>query len=484
MKKKWIIWGVAALAVALVVLAAFLIPRKSTPDNRIVINGVAYERNITNLDLSGKQNPDIQRLSVFRQLQMLDLRNTMITAKDYDMLQQALPKCRILWSIPLDGTYYDSDCTEIAVQNLSQEDIDILKYFTTLNKLDALGCDDYEQLIKAQEIYPDISVLYQVQLGQMQIQSDSTALTLEKADVQALLDVLGYLPKLKSVTLNGDLPDADSLKLLADSFPDLEFHWKTEAFDREIGTETVELDLSGIKMKTTDDVEAILGYMPYLQRVIMCECGISNEDMDALNNRYPDIRFVWTVYVGWHKVRTDATTFMPVKAKLMMPYGNQCDVLKYCVDMEAIDLGHCEITNCSFVAYMPNIKYLILALTNISDLSPLANREKLVYLELFTCPYLKDYTPLLTLKNLEDLNICYTWGDIEIIAQMTWLKNLWWSPGPQRWGQVKTRKDILSERLPNTYLELDTVSSTGDGWRELPNYYKQRDIFEMPYFYD
>jgi hypothetical protein len=224
--------------------------------------------------------------------------------------------------------------------------------------------------------------------------------------------------------------------------------------------------------------------MPSLQRVIMSDCGISNEDMDALNNRYPDIRFIWTVYVGWHKVRTDATTFMPVKARLVLPYGNQCDVLKYCTDMEAIDLGHCEITNCSFVAYMPKLKYLILGQTKISDLSPLANNESLVYLELFTCQYLRDYTPLLTLKNLEDLNICYTWGSIDVIKQMTWLKNLWWSPGPHRWQQVQYRKEILTEALPNTYMDLDCVSATGDGWRELPHYYEQRDIFEMPYFKD
>ena len=149
--------------------------------------------------------------------------------------------------------------------------------------------------------------------------------------------------------------------------------------------------------------------------------------------------------------------------------------------MVAIDLGHCEIYNCNFVAYMPKLKYLILALTNIYDLTPLANNESLVYLELFTCQNLRDYTPLLTLKNLEDLNISYTWGDIEVIAQMTWLKNLWWSPGAHRAAQVKQRTEILSERLPNTYLELDTASSTGEGWRELENYYAQRDLFEMPY---
>ncbi len=482
MKKKWIIWAAAAIIVALVVLAAFLIPRNTGSGDSVVIAGVSYNKDITSLDISGQRNPDVQKIMELKQLKELDVRNTLISIEDYEKLRAALPQCNIRWSVPVDGFYNDNDSTEVLVVKFSQQGIDALKYFPNLQKVDAINCEDYEYLAAAQKAYPDVNVWYKVPLGMAEIQSDCTGLKLKKVDVEALRNALQYLPNLKDVTFEGELPSGEELKKLTEDFPDVNFHWTTEALGRQIGTDTIELDLSGMKMKNTDEVEAALGYMPSLQRVIMSDCGISNEDMDALNNRYPDIRFIWTVYVGWHKVRTDATTFMPVKAKLALPYGNQCDVLKYCTDMVAIDLGHCDVYNCSFVAYMPNLKYLILAMTLISDLSPLANNESLIYLELFTCKNLRDYTPLLTLKNLEDLNICYTWGNIEIIAQMTWLKNLWWSPGPHRWGQVKTRKDILTERLPNTHLELDTDSSTGDGWRELPNYYAQRDLFEMPYF--
>jgi len=482
MKKKWIIWAAAVVVVALVVLAAFLIPFNTDKEDRIVIGGVSYEKNITSLDLSGQHNPDIEKIIEFKQLQQLDVRNTHITAEDYEKLRAALPQCNILWSVPVDGFYNDSENTEVVVIKLTQQGIDSLKYFPNLQKVDATNCDDYEYLAAAQRAYPDVDVRYKVPMGVVEIQSDCTGLKLKKVDLEALRNALQYLPKLKDVTFQEELPSAEELEKLVKDFPDVNFHWNTQVLGREVGTDTIELDLSGMKMKNTDELEAALGYMPSLQKVIMSDCGISNEAMDALNNRYPDIRFVWTVMVGWHKVRTDATTFMPVKAKLVLPYGNQCDVLKYCVDMVAIDLGHCEITNCSFVAYMPNLQYLILAQTKISDLTPLMYREKLVYLELFTCANIRDYSPLVTLKNLEDLNICYTWASIDPITQMTWLKNLWWSPGAHRWQQVQYRKEVLTQCLPNTYLELDTDSSTGDGWRELPNYYKQRDLFEMPYF--
>ena len=484
MKKKWILWAAAALIVALVVLAAFLIPKGKPADDRITLGDTTYDRNITSLDINGQRNPDVDKILEFKQLKELDIRNTLITIEDYERIHAALPECNIRWSVPVDGFYNDNDSTEVTAIKFTQNALDSLKYFPNLKKVDAFNCTEYEYLAAAQRAYPDVNVWYKVPLGMAEIQSDCSGLKLKQVDLEALRYALQYLPNLKDVTFDGELPSAEELEKLVDDFPEVNFHWETQALGRTIGTETVELDLSGMKMKNTDEVEAALGYMPSLQRVIMSDCGISNKDMDALNNRYPDIRFIWTVTVGWHRVRTDATTFMPVKARLVLPYGNQCDVLKYCTDMEAIDLGHCEITNCSFAAYMPKLKYLILGQTKISDLSPLANNESLVYLELFTCQYLRDYTPLLTLKNLEDLNICYTWGSIDVIKQMTWLKNLWWSPGPHRWQQVQYRKEILSEALPNTYMDLDCVSATGDGWRELPHYYEQRDIFEMPYFKD
>lgn len=482
MKKKWIIWTVAVVVVALVILAAFLIPHFTKNSDKVVIGGVSYSKDITSLNISGQHNPNIKKIMELKQLKELDVRNTHITVEDYEKLHAALPECNILWSVPVDGCYNDNESTEITVSSFSQQAIDTLKYFPNLKKVDAFYCDDYEYLAAAQRAYPDVKVWYKVPMGSVDIQSDCTGLKLKKVDLENLRNALQYLPNMKDVTFQEELPSAEELEKLVEDFPEVNFHWNTQVLGLDVGTDTTELDLSGMKMKNTDELEAALGYMPSLQKVIMSDCGISNEAMDALNNRYPDIRFVWTVKVGWHKVRTDATVFMPVKAKLVLPYGNQCDVLKYCVDMVAIDLGHCEITNCSFVAYMPNLQYLILAQTKISDLTPLMYRDKLVYLELFTCPNIRDYSPLVTLKNLEDLNICYTWGNIEPITRMTWLKNLWWSPGPHRWQQVQYRKGILTECLPDTYLELDTDSSTGDGWRELPNYYKQRDLFEMPYF--
>ena len=39
-----------------------------------------------------------------------------------------------------------------------------------------------------------------------------------------------------------------------------------------------------------------VGSMAALKKIVMSDCGISNEEMDALNRKFDDVRVVWTVY--------------------------------------------------------------------------------------------------------------------------------------------------------------------------------------------
>ena len=122
---------------------------------------------------------------------------------------------------------------------------------------------------------------------------------------------------------------------------------------------------------------------------------------------------------------------------------------------------------------------LLLCETGVRDLTPLTGLEELVYLELFLTP-VRDLSPLLTLKSLEDLNLSYTQGDVDVVAQMTWLKNLWWCSREEA-IPTKSQQQMLREALPDCNFNFVKQSSTGGGWRELPNYYAQRDILGMYY---
>ena len=170
--------------------------------------------------------------------------------------------------------------------------------------------------------------------------------------------------------------------------------------DRSFLSDAEEIDLSSMEIESAQWVEERIRDMPQLQKVIMCDCGLGDEEMDALNRRYEDIRFVWTVRMGRISVRTDTNYFAPV---VTGDYVTEIDLgpLKYCTDVVAVDLGHMAVRTCDWARNMPKLQYLILADTGITDISPLASCENLIFLELFLTA-VRDYSPLLSCTRLED----------------------------------------------------------------------------------
>lgn len=225
----------------------------------------------------------------------------------------------------------------------------------------------------------------------------------------------------------------------------------------------------------------MLPYFPKLQKLIMSDCGIDDEAMDALNRRYPEISIVWTVQIGIVPVRTDDVIFFPAGvSESNMPSNEELKKLRYCTEMVAVDIGHAKATECEWLEYMPHVRYLILADTLITDLTPLSNLKELVYLEIFRMD-LHDYSPLLGCTALQDLNIGTTYADPEPISQMTWLHNLQWNHGAD---DPETRDAVLqlAEQLPDTNVTIDTWRNVGGAWRYLPNYYVFRDLIGGKYF--
>ena len=436
---------------------------------------------VTHMDLHGQSLPNLEELAQQTQLVRLDLRDTGLTTEQYLYLKQQLPSCGILWSVPFQGQYYPQETTSISITQLSEADIAQLVYFPQLAQIDAMDCTDYAALQTLQEQYPQLDIRYQVILAGQKLERTVTELTLQDPDIAELELVLPCLPQLQTVTLTGTLPANEEIHKLQVAYPNVRFIWNFELFGLDVSTLDYIIDLSNIPMESTQEVESVLPYFYDLERVIMCDCGISNEEMDALGKRNPDIRFVWTVSIGpLVRLRTDATYFMPYQ------YGanlndSHVENLKYCIDLICIDLGHMEVTDVSFLAYMPHMKYLLIAISPVADISAVAGLQELEYAELFTTN-IQDYTPLLSCPNLKDLNICYaTPDDWSVLAQLTQLETLYmkeWTP--------RDYVDELQKALPNTKIvsrSIESPSSTADGWRKLPRYYAMRDLLGMPYLH-
>lgn len=474
MKKIWILAVLVLLLAALAFNAWNQYRHEST---YITIHGVEYRRDTTELSFTVGLPDEPEAYAALDRVRHIDLSRAEVTVEEYEALHAAMPGCTIEWNVPFQNGYYPQDTRELTVSSLTSEDQLRMAYFPQLQTVHAEGCRDYDQLLALMADRPELDVSYTVCIGGREYPQDTEALTLTDVDMQELAWALPLLPRVTQVTLEGALPQAEELLALREQYPGTEFYWQIEVLGKTADVYTRELDFSGIPMTSTEELEAAVAYLPGLEKVLMLECGISNEEMHALNRRHEDILFVWNVKLSWQiTMRSDATVFAPV-VQNMYVWDEDLVNLKYCTELVVIDLGHMEITNCEFLREMTKLEYLILADTYITDISPMENLKSLKYLELFMSP-VKDFSPLVNCTALEDLNLCYTEGDPAPLEQMSWLKRLW----VNQYNVSDAQFAHLVEVLPNTQVVIPSYGSTSDGWRNGDLYYQMRDMLGLPYY--
>lgn len=496
MRKKSMILIVCAALVLVCGVAAVLIVNHNRAvaaeaerlriynETYLVMDGVEYLRSSTALDLSGKQITELEKLQELKALQTLNLRDTGITAQQYELLHAALPDCEILWSVPFQGGYRDCTTRELVLETLCEADLPALSYFPALTSVNADLCRDYDAIFALMAQYPELSVAYTVPIGGVNVAHTTEELTVTDPDTAELLQQIPLLPNLKLVTLEGSLPSMEALAALKNALPDVTFLWSFTVCGVQTDSRAAFLDLSNIKMADTAELEAALPCFYNLEKVDMISCGLSNADMESLNLRHPETSFVWTVRVSGVQVRTDIKYFMFWKLK-QKKVGDLTN-LRYCTEVEVLDFGHFGIRDVSFIEYMPKLRFLLLLETYISDLSVIGNCTSLEFLELSTSPVV-DFWPLTNLTNLKALNLSHTpcygdnkygaFGDLTPLFQMTWLERLWLANS--RIGD--DGRAVMYDALPTTEMIFFSKSATDRGWRFAPAYYEMRDILGMYY---
>ncbi len=452
-----------------------------SPSKYITVNSAKWDSQSEQLDLSGQELPDFQVLTQFPNLKRLDLRGTQLDVSQFFVLRQLLPDCNILWDIPFQSQRYDAGTSHLTVAELSEEDMQALSCFRNLRVIDATACQDPETVLALQQRFPNCHVAWQLTISGKTYTGADTRIVAADADPQELELGIAYLPNLNSIHLSGQLPSPDWLNTIRRDHPQITLTWEYRLHGKLFYQDAHELDLSGIAMADSAAVEAALPYFPELEKVILSHCGLSNEYMSQLNSRYDDVSFVWTVYIGNCDLRTDATVFMPFKwgHPPSKPLKNhEFKDLKYCTELICMDLGHMEVSDISFLNYMPKLQYLLLGDTFVYDITPIGSLKELIYLELFACP-ITDVNPLKNCTKLEDVNLGWIGaGNLLALKDLPNLKNVWLVGAyysPDALAQVR-------QTHPSTrFCVYSGGSSTDYGWRELPNYYKQRDMLDMIY---
>ena len=246
--------------------------------------------------------------------------------------------------------------------------------------------------------------------------------------------------------------------------PDCEVLWSYEFEGTVYPNTATELKAEGL-----EGLEDAVRYLPALAYIDVIDTPATVEDLDRLYEINPDAFYYWSFYHDGFLIRTDIQVYSSLRDAILHRFTSDelYPMLKYCKHLKALDLGHNNLTDLTWLGKLTELEVLILAdQPDLVDASPLANLTKLHYLEFFMNHKVEDYSFLNSLTNLEELNLCRTdhIGDMAFLAYMPKLKFL----------MVKysdcTREtfDYWKEQFPDARRVFydGNVESCDSGWRD------------------
>ncbi|MBR4910989.1 MAG: hypothetical protein IKZ47_06690 [Clostridia bacterium] len=381
----------------------------------------------------------------------------------------------------------DSAELDLTGENIASVDeiINNLSEFRHLKKLQ-LGdfLVPYEEKDRLLAAFPGVDIDYKcsVTLYGETVTTEATSLDLKNkgiTDTGELTDALLKLPLVESVDLHGNAITTEQQIELARAFPDVYFGFEITLLGEVYDSGITELDLSGNKEATPNLMRSYAPLFKKLKRLDMSDCGATNEEMAALREDLPGVKVVWRIHMGKWSLKTDAVAF----SVLIYTYDytrlttEDIQVLKYCTDLKALDLGHQAITDISVLGdYLPELRILILADNQVSDLTPVAKMKHLHYIELFVNSYkLCDLSPLASCKELVDANVSYLYyvKDISPLYDLPLLERVWFEHTPIPADQ----RAILREKHPDAKIIDQGTGSVDQGWRTHERYYEMIKMF-------
>jgi Leucine-rich repeat (LRR) protein len=420
------------------------------------------------LDLRGSGIVDMSDLLRQTQLESLDLRGNEVSVEDYAALHAALPNCDIAWSVPFDGGRIDSTATELTLSVPSGKLLDALRFFPDLQTVRLEQTPDAAAIESFTAQYPQVSFLWNVTIGASVYPNGTTSLDLSgrPVDLTLLQDVLPLLPALRTVTFSDESFPQEEQLALVESYPSLSFVWSVQLLDDlSVRSDAAELDLRDYSVPDAAAFSERLRLLPALTYLDMCGCGPSDEEMAAMRARYPQVKFVWYTHVAGWILRTDIQGFSTGNRSRFpngagwyaadnFPYrtvsSESLANLKYCTDLIALDIGHCtRVKNIDFLATLPRLKYLDIALCDLTDISALASQPDLIYLQMMY-NLVWDISPLKNCKELRFLNLSDNQiMDAAPLFELTKLERLWINCT----GLSKEQVAALEQAMPDTIIK-------------------------------
>lgn len=290
-----------------------------------------------------------------------------------------------------------------------------------------------------------------------------------------LAPYMEYYTELELLKTGDNIIPADDYIELCKIKPDVNVYSKVDFEGKIIDLSLNEVDISRKRIRDKDKFREFLQYVPSGIKFVMCDCGFTNEQMAGLRYNYPNLEFAWRIYMGKWNLRTDDEAF----SVMIYDYthtrlrSKDIEVLKYCTNMKALDLGHQYISDLTTIGNMSELRVLILADNAITNVEPLAKLKNLEYLELFV-NQIKDLSPLAECTNLVDLNFGWNYvSDFSSIYSLEKIERLWL---PNNRLPINKRQEVL-DNFPNAKVVFADKNSISSGWRTHERYFSMRGMF-------
>ena len=405
--------------------------------------------------------------------QIPDLKALDVSGSDcYDAIlayRDAHPAVDVRYTVPIGDDLIDSGATEATVTSVP--DASLLGYLPALQSLivtEPMTPDGACAMLEA--LPAGAAATYAVEVFEEVVSCAETALDWsavppKQAEEAAL--ALRALPNVTDVQLDPGKGSSqwtlEQVGLLMAVRPTVRVAYTTKVFGVKFCLTDEVVTFNSVSLRNrVDELRVLLPYLRNVTRLEILNSGVPNETMAALRAEFQTPKIVWNMEVGPYDVRTDSIMLRLMGKYETYPLKNK-DVgpLQYCNEVRFLDLGHNQIQNPDFVAFMPDLEVCILAIGQPTDLSAFANCPKLEYLEVFH-GYITDVSPLANCTELKHLNLCMNEiTDITPLYGLTKLERLWISRNPIPEEQIAVMQSIV----PNCVINTTCKDPTLNEWR-------------------
>lgn len=476
-------------------------------------NGETVSNSVTELTLPGlpKENlpallgalrylPNVGRIDLGSSSQSA----SPFTGAELSQLTNEHPGLQVSYTIELLGRSYTVHDEAADLSGLTsagvQDAIGKLSFLENLSRITIAsnattdGSMTWDDLRAITAAFPNAVVDYNFQVCGVNATMADTSLDLSSithADVDTVLAVIPGMNQLQSMNIGGDYNDLtkDDIDRLYAACPNVVFSYSTSLWGKSVNYADEALDFNHISMNDQGaSVKALLPYMRNCRKLDMDSCDVDNEHMAAIREEFPQIDVIWRIWFAGYSVRTDVETILASKAsKYGVVNNTEGAKLKYCTKVKHLDLGHNQdLSDCSFVGYMPELEVCILGMNNIDSIEAFRNCPNIEYFECNTNK-VSDLSPLSEAYNLHHLNIGGDPGitDISPLYGLTQMERLYVGNDPIPQEQKEEMKNRAAA-AGNTKFELnddvpadgptegmwryDNVAPGDDNWKHMQEY--------------